>query len=183
MRRLLLLLPLALTAAACGATLQTAEVPVEATKAPPRSATLGWHETYGSQTDRLLFRVERFEVYLDGWQAEVAVTNDTTVPFEISPPAQRTFGLMVFGTGDHAELDRLNADGALPTLRPALTFDPPLPRVLVPGETWAGTIAAPGALPDGRWVRVVFGVFTASGDPPAGLQPTVSWITDAAYEL
>ena len=183
MHRLLLLLPLVLLAAACGTTSQTDEVPFEATKAPPRSAALDWRETYGSQTDRLVFRVERLEVQLDGWEATVAVTNASTVAFKVSRPADRTFGLMVFGSGDHAELDRLNSKGALPSLRPAQTLDPPLPGVLAPGETWSGTMSAPGALPKGRWVRLVFGVFTVAGKPPPGLQPSVSWITDTAYEL
>ena len=183
MRRLPFLLPLVLVAAACGTTTTIDTVPFEAAKAAPRSAALDWRETYGSKTGRLVFRVERLEVHLDGWEATVAVTNDTAVAFEISRPARRTFGLMVFGSGNHAELDRLNQKGALPSLRSAQKLDPPLPRALVPGETWSGTMSAPGALPDGRWVRVVFGVFTAAGKPPEGLQPTVSWITDSAYEL
>lgn len=183
MRRLLLFLPLALLAAACGTTRQADKVPFEATKALPRSAALDWRETYGLQTDRLVFRVERFELHADGWQATVAVTNDSTVAFEISRSASRTFGLMVFGSGDHAELDRLNDKGALPSLRPAQKLDPPLPSVLAPGETWSGTMSAPGALPQGRWVRVVFGVFTAASKPPPGLRPSISWITDGAYEL
>lgn len=183
MRRLLPLLLLALIAAGCGTAPVEDGVPLEATKAPPRSAKLHWREAYGLKAERLVFAVERLEVRSDGWEAEVSVANDTKSAFEVSPPAERTFGLMVFGTGDQAELDRLNASGELPALRPALEFDPPLPRALVPGETWSGTISAPGALPDGRWVRVVFGVFTVSGEPPAGMQPRVSWITDAAYEL
>lgn len=183
MRRLLLLVPLALLAASCGTTPKAGGIPVEATKAPPRSVELGWRETYGGPAGRLVFAVERFEVRADGWEAKVSVTNETAVAFEISRPVERTFGLMVFGSGDQAELDRLNADRALPALRPAIALDPPLPRALAPGETWSGTISAPGALPDGRWVRLVFGVFTAAGKPPAGLQPSVSWITDEAYEL
>lgn len=183
MHRLLLLLPLVLLAAACGTTSQTDEVPFEATKAPPRSAALDWRETHGSQTNRLVFRVERLEVHEDGWQATVAVTNDSTVAFEISRPADRTFGLMVFGSGDQAELDRLNKDGALPSLRLAQELDPPLPSVLAPGKTWSGTMSARGALPRGRWVRVVFGVFVAASKPPPELQPSISWITDGAYEL
>ncbi len=183
MRQLLLVLPLVLLTTACGTTRQADEVPFEATKAPPRSAAIDWRETYGQQADRLVFKVERLEVHDDGWQAAVAVTNDSSVAFKISRPADRTFGLMVFGSGDHAELDRLNKDGALPSLRPARELDPPLPAVLAPGETWSGTMSAPGALPQGRWVRVVFGVFEAAGKPPEGLQPRISWITDSAYEL
>ena len=96
MRRLPFLLPLVLVAAACGTTTTIDTVPFEAAKAAPRSAALDWRETYGSKTGRLVFRVERLEVHLDGWEATVAVTNDTAVAFEISRPARRTFGLMVF---------------------------------------------------------------------------------------
>ncbi len=52
-----------------------------------------------------------------------------------------------------------------------------------PGQTWKGTIAAPGALAGGLWVRLSFGPFTSVGDPPEGAQPQVVWFTDHAHRL
>ena len=46
---------------------------------------------------------------------------------------------------------------ALPQLRSAVTIEPPPPDVLAVGARWESTLAAPGALADDSYVRVVFG--------------------------
>ena len=76
-----------------------------------------------------------------------------------------------------------SADGDLPGLRAASTYTPALPARLVPGAHWRGTIAAPGSLAAGLYVRLVLGPFVAVGDPPDGMERGFSWITDHAHRL
>jgi hypothetical protein len=132
------------------------------TSAPagPQTATLGWRETYGRPGEQLVFSVESLEVTPDGWQARVALENDTSISYEVGDPRatlDRSFGLMLFSTGDPDELRTHNEDGTLPAIRPATRFQPRLPAILEPGDSWAGTISARGALVAGSWVHVVFG--------------------------
>lgn len=184
MRRGWTVVALALVAAGCGA---AAEAPVPDTApAPPQLAQLGWQEVYGKPGRRLVFRVDSLAVDRRGWSASVAVENDSQARFAVAAgktSIDSSFGLMIMPTGDHRELDRLNAAGELPAVRQAETIAPALPGVLDPGETWRGTLAARGALPGGAWARVVFGAFLAMGTPPAGLQDRVVWITDHAHQL
>jgi hypothetical protein len=152
--------------------------------AGPQSATLGWVETYGDGRERMVFEVERLNVDADGWRAHVAITNGTSVPYEIvnSATAAR-FGLMLFATGGMEELERRNADRTLPAVRPAKTFEPALPKLLPAGETWRGVISAPGALAAGTYARVAFGVLVSVGEPPEGVSRDIPRITDHAYQL
>ncbi len=154
--------------------------------ATPQEAQLGWKERFRTGNHALEFGVERFEVVPDGWRAEISVGNETTTAFALGDPRatlDRQFGVMLFATGDRDELERLNARGALPTLRAATAYEPALPKVLEPGDSWSGTISAPGALVAGSWVRVVFGALVAVGKPPEGLPARVVWISDHAYRL
>jgi hypothetical protein len=154
--------------------------------AGPQAAQLDWREVHGSGEERIVFEVETLEVDTKGWSARVAVTNDTSIPYELGDPAatlDRAFGLMLFATGDASELQRRNRNGTLPTTRPATGYEPSLPRLLTPHGTWRGTISAPGTLVARSWVRVVFGALVAVGSPPDGLDDRLVWITDHAYEL
>ena len=90
---------------------------------------------------------------------------------------------MLFQSGDLAELEEKNESGTLPTVRPAARFEPEPPAILEPGDSWAGTISAPGALVANSWVRVVFGTLVSVGTPPEDLEEQVIWITDNAYRL
>ena len=94
-------------------------------------------------------------------------------------------GLVIQGglRSDLAEVERRSRDGDLPGLREAQQYEPRLPSRLAPGASWRGTIAARGSLAAGLYVRLVLGPFVADGDPPEGLQPGFSWITDHAYRL
>jgi hypothetical protein len=161
------------------------EPPVRA--APPQQHELGWVERYpATGQERLVFSVRSFEVTDEGWSAEIGIDNRTTVNWELPELDQafeRTFGVMLFATGDLASLDRLNQSGELPPPRRATRYEPPLATFLPVGGSWSGRISAPGALPGGSFVRIVFGPLRAVGDPPKGLQPEVTWITDASLEL
>ena len=75
----------------------------------------------------------------------------------------RAFGLMLFRTGETRELERRNRNGTLPATRPAVRYEPSLPKILEPGASWKGTISAPGSLVARSWVRVVFGTLVAVG--------------------
>jgi hypothetical protein len=154
--------------------------------AGPQSADLDWRETYGAPGQQLVFSVERLEVVDDGWRARVSVENDTSVAYELDDPRaslDRSFGLMLFSSGDPDELEELNASGDLPEPRPATRFQPALPAILEPHDSWEGTISASGALVAGSWVRVVFGTLVAVGKPPEELAEQVVWITDHAHRL
>lgn len=154
--------------------------------AGPQRATLGWRETHGTPGARLVFTVEWLQVTRGGWRARVGVRNDSPVAYEVGDPRatlQRSFGLMLFSTGELEELRERNASGTLPTPRRATRFEPELPAVLEPGDAWEGTMGASGSLVAGAWVRVVFGAFVAVGRPPDQLPAEIVWITDRAYRL
>jgi hypothetical protein len=148
--------------------------------AKPQSKRLDWHETQGPRGERLAFAWRSFQVLRDGWRARISMTNDSQVALDLSR-SERSFGLMLFASGKHSELD--NRLGQLPTLRPALTFDPDLPPTLDPHATWSGTISARGALVADSWVRVVFGAFSPIGRAPDSFPDHMIWITDHAYRL
>jgi hypothetical protein len=172
--------------AGCG----SSSTPVPAiVKAPPQTARLAWEEPYptgGADGAALVFGVSSFTVTRDGWTADVSVENKSKVGWEVGGPrreAQLAFGVLLFPNDDLGELDRRNRSGDLPALRPATSYSPALPLVLRAGTTWKGTIAAPGALAGGLWVRLSFGTFVSVGKPPAGAQPQVVWFTDHAHQL
>ncbi|MGL6279814.1 MAG: hypothetical protein ACRC50_09695 [Gaiella sp.] len=167
---------------------ETSGAPVEPVRAaPPQQHELGWKERYPETgAERLVFTVRSFEVTDGGWAAEIGIANQTTVNWELPEVVegfQRVFGVMLFASGDLAELDRLNKAGELPPPRRATDYDPALETFLPPGEEWSGRISAPGSLPAGSFVRVVFGPLRAVGDPPEGAESQVIWITDQSLEL
>jgi hypothetical protein len=157
----------------------------EAAKGPntvaagPQKAVLGWRESYGNGGEELIFSVESLEVLTDGWEADISLENSTTTSYEVVATHDRPFGLMLLSTGSHDALEQQNEAGTLPTIRPASRYEPQLPPILEPGDTWSGTISAPGALVANSWVRLVFGALVSVVDRDEG----VSWITDQAYRL
>lgn len=157
----------------------------ESASAPPQRVELHWDEREpAGGSHSLVFRTTSFVVTADGWSATIGIENHTGISWELgADKLTRSFGVMLFETGDEQELDRRNTDGDLPSIRPAHSFSPSLPLVLEDGKVWSGTVSAPGALAAGRFVRLVFGALTSVGDPPAGLRDQLVWITDSAYEL
>jgi hypothetical protein len=154
--------------------------------ARPDVANLHWRETYGAAGEQLVFEVERIQVSQEGWQVRLGVRNDTSVSYEVGDPRaslDRAFGLMLFRTGDIAELERRNRGNTLPQTRQAVRYEPELPKVLEPGASWHGTISAPGALVAGSHARVVFGTLVPVGDPENELGDRIVWITDHAHRL
>jgi hypothetical protein len=171
--------------------------------ASPQQAGLLWLESVGGKAGRIVFGVRAFAVTRSGWRADVSLANDTAIPFGVGNadlPGSRQFGLMLFSTGLHSELETRNAKDSLPTIRPAETFAPALPAVLQPHQTWRGTIGARGPLAAGTWVRIVFGaLFPGQRIESGRLLPSnpsipdslrkanigtdLIWITDHAYAL
>jgi hypothetical protein len=159
---------------------------VERPAAGPQRTSLGWRESFGSADEQLVFSVDSLEVLPDGWEARIGVENRSSVPYELGGPSAasgRTFGLMLMSSGEQSELEQQNQDGTLPAVRKAVSFRPALPPLLQPGESWSGTISAPGALVADSWVRVVFGPLVSVGDAPDGLEEGVVWITDHVHHL
>ena len=154
--------------------------------APPQSADLGWRETLGPEGEQLVFSVESLEVVPRGWRVKLSLENDSSVAYEIGDPRatlDRAFGLRLFSSGDTEEFQEQSASGALPAVRPATRYEPALPAVLEPGDSWEGTISASGALVADSWVRVVFGTLVAVGRAPDELPETLVWTTDRAHRL
>ena len=152
--------------------------------AEPQHAELGWTESHPAGVGtRLVFEVAALEVTTEGWSAAVSVANRTEYDFEVDTgPGDYSFGLMLFATGDLKEVEDANREGRLPPVRRATRIEPAPPQVLRPGSTWSATLSAPGSLPDGSWVRVVFGAFLGMGDVPVEFRRVV-WFTDHAHRL
>jgi hypothetical protein len=154
--------------------------------AGPQTAPLNWKEKYGSPGQQVLFRVEWLKVVDGGWEARIGITNDTTIAYDVGDPQatlDRSFGLMLFSSSSQSELDERNRNGTLPPVREAVHFEPSLPKVMEAGDTWEGTMSAPGALVADSWVRVVFGALVVIGKPPPGAPNEIVWITDHAHQL
>jgi hypothetical protein len=177
-------LALTLVLAGCGEAAIERPRP-EARAAGPQRAELGWRETYPARSrERIVFAVDSLEVTPSGWTASIALANETSVPFETLPEeAERRYGLMLFATGDLAELEEANRAGELPPPRQPETIEPLPPRVLRPGATWRGRLTGSGSLPAGSYVRVAFGPLVARGDPPEDMESVVRWITDRSHRL
>jgi hypothetical protein len=183
MRRTVLL---ALTLGLVGCGTPTEERPrLAARAADPQRVELDWRERYpASGLERLVFVVESLEVTTRGWVAQVAVTNETDVPFDARPgAAESRYGLMLFATGDLAELEAAASGGGLPPARGAAEIEPEPPDALAPGATWRARLSAPGSLPARSYVRVVFGPLSTEGELPEGMQGDVVWITDRSHRL
>src|SRR5687768_9294970 len=115
MRRTVLLAVVLLTG--CGPAAETEPV-TPARPAEPQHLRLDWRESYPSKGERLRFAVDSLTVRAGGWSAEIAITNSTRGSFELgTDQARLSFGLMLFATGGLDELERLNREGRLPTVR------------------------------------------------------------------
>lgn len=184
MRRTVSLAALALAAGGCAAGEPEQRPLPPARAAEPQRAELGWRETYPAVTGgRLVFEVDELDVTEDGWSARIAVSNETSIGFDVeSGPSDYAFGLMLFATGDLEAAEEANRQGRLPPVRRATRIVPAPPNVLRPGTTWRATLSARGSLADGSWVRVVFGTFLGRGDPPEELRRVV-WFTDRSHRL
>lgn len=180
---LLLLLPVLLVLPRLGDLFEEEAEPLPtAAPAPPQRAELGWVERFPDQGPALVFEVRALAVTSEGWEADVAIRNDTEVSWQLGE-SSRSFGVMLFATAAQDDLQRLVDAGDLPGLRSATVYRPPPPTVIEAGTAWAGRISAPGSLAAGRWVRVAFGTLVALGEPPADLPESVQWITDRTYRL
>jgi hypothetical protein len=154
--------------------------------APAQEAHVDWVEPTARTGPRLVFGVSRIVVLRDGWRAEISIRNETEVAWAIGAaqsPSRIPFGLMLFATGELDELTTRDRERTLPGVRYARSVQPLPPPSLAPGESWTGTISAPGALAANRWLRVVFGPLVPDDDPPDGLPGLLVWITDHAYLL
>ena len=141
-RRLLptgLVLVVAVLLPGCGGDETPLPLPTEA--APPQAAELGWTEQLPKTGDALVFRVHRFAVTEDGWEADVEVENRTDIPWRLPGAVDAlptSFGVMLFRTDDLDEVERRSADGDLPGLREASTYTPALPGAARAGRALAG---------------------------------------------
>ncbi len=161
--------------------------PPPATAAPPQAAELGWDERSPDTGPALIFRVHRFAVTNDGWEADVEVENRTGIAWEIGedPVAvEQSFGIMLFATSDLDEVEQRSRNADLPGLRPAQVFVPSLPSTLRPEGRWRGTVSAPAARsPPAATSASCSARWSPSVTPPDGMPSRFVWITDHAYRL
>jgi hypothetical protein len=153
--------------------------PSRSAAAGPQKVVLGWEESVGSGREKLVFSVESLEILEDGWRADIALENRTNTSYEVGATHNSPFGLMLLSTDDHEALEEQNEAGTLPLIRPASRYEPDLPTILEPGDSWSGTISAPGALVANSWVRVVFGRLVSVVDQ----EEQLSWISDRTHQL
>ena len=149
--------------------------------APPakaRTYRLGWIEHYRSA--HFTFRVERVAVTAEGWQAKVAVDNNSKTAFRL---AERSAGLVLLDTHKRSEIRRLTGDLQHPP--PALKPDrisPEPPPALGPGASWSATISGGEILRHGSVVRVLFGPFSSIERYRAETED-VQWVTDHSIRI
>jgi len=144
-----------------------------------QTAVLGWRETTGEPGERLVFSVEQLQVLPNGWRAEISLENHTSTAIRVISTQRQPFGLMVLSTGSYEEFEQMARDDMLPAVRPAVRYVPRPPAHLEPGDSWRGTISAPGALVASSWLRVVFGGLVSVVRP----RESMSWITDHTYHV
>ena len=144
-----------------------------------QTAILGWRETSGEPGEQLVFSVAQLQVLQNGWRAEISLENRTSATIRVMSTQRQPFGLMVLSTGNYEEFEQLAHDDALPAVRPAVRYTSRPPALLEPGDSWAGSISAPGALVANSWIRVVFGGLVSVVRP----RESMSWITDHTYRV
>ena len=145
----------------------------------PRQQVLhvGWNEPIAldGHSPVLVFRVRSIEVGSKGFKVATSFTNRTKQALKLPAGTQqspRNFGLGVF---TDAVSVRIEDPGQY--LVRATRFDPPLPKVLEPGQTWSGTMSGSEPPRSRRWLRVVYGVFFWRGKPPTGFGPFFAYAT------
>lgn len=180
---LLLLAPLLLVLPSLGRLFDDEAQPLPvAAAAPPQRAQLGWVERFPTSGPALVFEVRSLAVTRKGWEADVALRNQTNVNWELRE-SLRSFGVMLFARAGTEDLQRRRDAGDLPGLRRATAYRPAPPIIIEAGSTWAGRISAPGSLAAGRWARLTFGTLQALDAPPEGVPDRFDWITDHSYRL
>jgi hypothetical protein len=175
MKRSALVLGLVALLSGCGG--RSASEPARA-----RTLVLGWHETVGRPGARMIVDVRKLIVRPQGWEVAASVRNDTSVTFYVGRPhhqGKSEFGLLVLPTSGASQADILAASPGVFAAR----VEPPLPRVLRPGEAWSGTFSGRGRLERGRYVRVELGRFTTVGTPQRGVPWRFRYITDHVVKL
>lgn len=147
---------------------------------------LGWHENCGTRDDALTIETRRLGVRGGRWHVGLAFRNETGVTLTIVRPHVRGgtyLGLDPFETSSAREVrERAERLAAKPRTL-ADRFEPPLPRVLAPGEGWSGTFSGPGGLPARTPIRVVLGRFVIRGHVPPGFFDGFLCISERAVRL
>src|SRR5687768_11724948 len=116
-------------AAGCGTEAEPLREPL-AQPAEPQRAALGWREAYAAEGHALRFVVDELRVTANGWEADVAVVNDTSLAWRIGRGAESRFGVQLFADDDLEALQKAADEGRLPPERRARSFSPEPPLVL-----------------------------------------------------
>lgn len=132
-----------------------------------KTVRLDWKERAPDKGPVVMtLRVGTLDVHAKTWGVTAAFTNRTRVRLRIV----RRFALGLYRTRSQH----------LPTrVLSAIAYKPAPPAVLEPGQTWSGAFGGAAAIPNGVYIRVIFGVFV--GKVPRPLGPEIAWVTDHAY--
>jgi hypothetical protein len=154
--------------------------------ARPQVVALNWHENCGTRADPIPITTRRVVVHKRRWRVELSFRNDTHVVLGVVRPhtiGGTYFGLEPFATTSRREiLERAKAAGAKPRTI-ADRFTPAPPRILSPGDRWAGSFSGPGSLPADTPLRVVLGRFVVAGPVPRGFYDSFLCISARVLRL
>jgi hypothetical protein len=140
--------------------------------ARPQTLPLGWHENCGTRARPLPIETRRLTIAARRWRVELAFRNDTGLTLGVIRPhltGATLFGLEPFETTSFDEVEKRAETASAKPLTYADRFSPSPPRLLSPGQRWAGSFSGRGRVPRGVPIRVVLGRFVITGKVPGGL--------------
>lgn len=121
---------------------------------------------------RLRTRVTKLEVQPNGWRVYASITNDSNRATMIFQPETKPYPVLYPHQGMSlviAPSPKQLAEGNNQyTISSAHFFNPAMPRVLAPHQTWTGSFAGNDAVPPNRKIYVGFGTFTWDSQPHSG---------------
>jgi peptide/nickel transport system permease protein len=119
--------------------------------------------------------VTKLEVKPDGWRVYASITNKSNTPIPLDQPdlsplappviyPQQGMSLVVAPS----QQQRAQGNGRH-TISPARFFNPAIPHVLAPHQTWAGSFAGTDTVPHNRLIYIGFGRFNPGLTRPQSL--------------
>lgn len=149
--------------------------PAETGAATPRTIPVRIREVDGG----FALAVRSLRLTRAGWSVLASVENRTTARWAVGRPHSTggtKFGLFLARQAGELRAASLERQGRTTPTFLAETFDPPVPRVLAPGQSWSGRFGGRGAVPAESYVAFAFGRFMTDAPPP-GLPPRLLAVT------
>ncbi|MBA3843231.1 MAG: ABC transporter permease [Actinobacteria bacterium] len=132
----------------------------------------------GASDDKIHTRVSKLEVSATGWRVYASITNASNEPLLIFQP-NVSFGIVYPHEGMSLVVSPTAADRAAGirryTVLAARSFDPAIPRMLLPHQTWSGSFGSSDAVPKHKAIYVGYGAFFPGS--PGGAPISGSYLT------